>query len=132
MPISFLFFRKRKRKKQAKERKRNRCDHSEKTSLKKDERSFKGQNYCLCDHFYKNARKTLAFSGCFIRFSLDLMLWVVAVATRQYFVCEKRRACLCERVSACRSGLPRAFFLLSGASFFFLSRKKEERCGKIV
>ena len=57
-----------------------------------------GSRYHRADHFYKNARKTLAFSGCLFRFSLDLMLWVVAGASRQYFMCEKPRACLCERV----------------------------------
>ena len=31
----------------------------------------------LCDHFYKNARKTLAFSGCFICFSIILSLSVL-------------------------------------------------------
>jgi hypothetical protein len=90
----------------------------------------------LCDHFYKNARKTLAFSGCFIRFSLDLMLWVVAGATRQYFMCEKPRACLCERVFCVPlkiyHGL--SFFFLENAkhsyissSFFLERRKKNER-----
>ena len=35
-------------------------------------------------------------------FTLDLMLCVVAGATRQYFMYEKPRACLCERVSVSR------------------------------
>jgi hypothetical protein len=80
----------------------------------------------LCDHFYKNARKTLAFSGCFIRFSLDLMLWVVAGATRQYFMYEKPRACLCERVFGVPFRLTTGF-LSSFWFIFLLSFSKEGR-----
>ena len=85
-----------------------------------------GSRYHRADHFEKNARKTLAFSGCFIRFTLDLMLWGVAGATRQYFMYDKIRSCFLSEFSACRSVLPRAFFLLF-ASVFLLSFSKEGR-----
>ena len=82
---------------------------------------------CYCDHFYKNARKTLAFSGCLFHFSLDLMLWVVAGATRQYFMYEKPRAALCERVFGEPFRTTTVFLssFCERLSSFFLERRKK-------
>ncbi|MBQ9692370.1 MAG: hypothetical protein IJV70_04355 [Clostridia bacterium] len=123
LSFSFSFRRKRKESDQRKQKETGAIIFRK--FAQKHERILGCEKGCSCGHFDKNARKTLAFSGCLFRFSPDLMLWGVAGATRQYFMCEKPRACLRERVSACRSGLPRFFFLLSGASFLFLSQKKE-------
>ena len=65
-----------------------------------------GSRYHRADHFYKNARKTLAFSGCFIRFTLNFMLWGVAGATRQYFMYDKIRSCFLSEFSTMPSMIP--------------------------
>ena len=127
MFISFLFLSEERRKKRTKERRKKRVLTQWKTFAQKARAKVYGAKGCKCDHFYKNARKTLAFSGCFIRFTLDLMLQGVAGATRQYFMYDKIRSCFLSEFSVCRSVLPRSFFLLFGSFFFFLLRKKEEK-----
>ena len=62
MPISFLFFLKKKKEVGERKKKKQVRTYREKRSHNAA-RVFEGVEYCLCDHFNKNARKTLAFSG---------------------------------------------------------------------
>ena len=125
MFISFLFLSEERRKKRTKERRKKRVrTYHENPRVTHSVRSDLGIfEICLCEH----SVKMLAFSGCFFRFTLDLMLWGVAGATRQYFMYDKIRSCFLSEFSVCRSVLPRSFFLLFGSFFFFLLRKKEEK-----
>ena len=78
-------------------------------------------------HFYKNARKTLAFSGCLFCLWLILSLGVLREQLGSISCTKNREPAYASVFSACLSVLPRSFFLLFGSSFFFLSRKKEEK-----
>ena len=70
------------------------------------------------------------FSGFFHPFCVNKKLKTHLREHSRQSPVPKIRSCFLSEFSACRSVLPRFFFLLSGASFFFLSQKKEERCGK--
>ena len=154
---SFLssFFPKKEERNEPKKEERNGCDHTDKNaritrlaflrnicSAKAERifRTFRKKSFDCVEKKYSRVipvddrtRFTvslLAIFGMFFPFYADLMLWCVAGATRQYFMYDKIRSCFLSEFTVCRSGLPRSFFLLSGASFFFLSRKKGRKMRK--
>ena len=80
--------------------------------------------------FLQKCSPTLRIFGVFHPFCVNKKLKTHLREHSRQSPVPKIRSCFLSEFSACRSVLPRFFFLLSGASFFFLSQKKEERCGK--
>jgi len=90
---------------------------------------FWEQTGCYCGHFYKNARKTLAFSGCLFCLWLILSLGVLREQLGSISCTKNREPAYASVFFACLSVLHGLsfFFLVRLSSFFLERRKKNER-----
>ena len=105
------------------------CDHTDKNA-RKSRLAFWVAEGCYCGHFYKNARKTLAFSGCFFWFLLILSLSVLREQLGSISCTKNREPAYASVFSASRLKSTTVFlssFWFIFSSFFLERRKKNER-----